>query len=77
MDEWMNGGMIVTGETRSTWGKIPGPVPLFPPPTSPGIKLMPPQREADDEPPEPWRGPDFNVEFKQFNNSSQNPLMPQ
>jgi hypothetical protein len=76
MDEWMNGGMIVKGETRSTWGKLPGPVPRFPPPTSPGIKLMPPQRETDNEPPEPWRGPDFNVEFKQFNNSSQNPLMP-
>jgi hypothetical protein len=37
---------------------------------------MPPQREADDKQPEPWHGPDFNVEFKQFNNSSQNPLMP-
>jgi len=34
------------------------------------------QREADIEPPEPWHGLDFNVKFKQFNNSSQNPLMP-
>jgi hypothetical protein len=42
----------------------------------PGIEHMPPQREADDEPPEPWHGPDINVKSKQFNNSSLNLLMP-
>jgi hypothetical protein len=37
---------------------------------------MPLQREADNEPPKPWHGLGFNVKFKQFNNSSQNPIMP-
>jgi len=63
----MNGGMIVTGENSSTWGKIPGPMSLFPPPTSHGLtwdRIHASAAKADDEPPEPWHGPDFNVKFK-------------